>query len=135
MGEHDVRVAWEPLWRFTKEVFIRAGLPPEDAETEAEVLIWANLRGVDSHGVQRIAGYVRSINAGYMNPRPNIRILQETAATLLLDADHAMGPVVTVFAMNQVMRKAQEAGIGWGLIRNTTHQLSLIHISEPTRPY
>ena len=122
MGENEVRVAWEPLQQFTQEVFVRAGLPPKDAATEAEVLIWANLRGVDSHGVQRIASYVKNMAAGYMNPQPNIRIVQETAATLLIDADHALGPVVTVWAMERAIQKAREAGIGWALLRNTTHQ-------------
>ncbi len=130
MGEQEVRVAWEPLWKFTKEVFVRVGLPPQDAETEAEVLLWANLRGVDSHGVQRISSYVRSIAAGNMNPRPNIRVIQQTAATLFIDADHALGPVVTVFAMEQVMKKAQEAGLGWAFIRNTTHQGAMGYYAE-----
>ena len=101
---------------------MRVGLPPEDAETEAEVLIWANLRGVDSHGVLRIPWYVERVEAGQMNPRPNIQVLKETPATLLVDADHAFGPVVTTFAMKRVMKKAKEVGIGWGFIRDTTHQ-------------
>ena len=122
MPQDEVRVAWEPLKEFTREVFIRVGLPPQDAEIEAEVLVWANLRGVDSHGVLRIPWYLERVDAGQMNPRPNIQVLKETPATLLIDADHAFGPVVTIFAMEQVMKKAKEVGIGWGLIRNTTHQ-------------
>lgn len=122
MEQGEVRVAWEPLWEFTKDVFVRVGLPPKDAETEADVLVWANLRGVDSHGVQRIPGYIERVDAGQMNPRPNIRVLQETPATLFIEGDLAFGPVVTIFAMNQVIGKAQEVGIGWGFIRNTTHQ-------------
>ncbi len=54
MRQSPVKVNWGPLKEFTKEVFIRVGMPPGDAEVEAEVLIWANLRGVDSHGVLRI---------------------------------------------------------------------------------
>ncbi len=122
MIEREVRVDPEGLREFTRKVFIRAGLPPEDAEIETEVLIWANLRGVDSHGVLRIPSYVADIEAGIMNPKPNVQVLKETPATLLIDADSALGPVVTVFTMNQVIRKAKEIGIGWGLIRNTTHQ-------------
>jgi len=57
-----------------------------------------------------------------MNPRPNIQVLKDAPATLLIEADHAFGPVVTVFAMRRVMEKARQGGIGWGLIRNTTHQ-------------
>ena len=122
MTQHDIRVAWELLQEFTKEVFIRVGLPPKDAEIEAEVLVWANLRGVDSHGVLRIPHYIRRVETGHMNPRPNIQVRKETPATLLIDADGAFGPVVTTFAMVRVMEKAKEVGIGWGLIRDTTHQ-------------
>ena len=122
MEQDKVLVAWESLQEFTREVFVRVGLKPEDAAIEAEVLVWANLRGVDSHGVQRIPEYVGRVDAGHMNPRPDIRVLQETAATVFIEADYAFGPVVTVFAMEQVMKKAREVGIGWSLIRNTTHQ-------------
>jgi LDH2 family malate/lactate/ureidoglycolate dehydrogenase len=122
MATSEIRVGWESLRDFTRDVFIRAGLQPCDAEIEAEVLLWANLRGVDSHGVLRIPGYVEFVDEGVMNPRPNIQVLKETSAALLIDADHAFGPVVTTWAMRQVMQKASEAGIGWGLIRNTTHQ-------------
>jgi len=118
----EVRVAWESLQEFTKEVFIRVGLPSQDAEIEAEVLVWANLRGVDSHGVLRIPWYLERVDKGQMNPRPNIQVLKETPATILIEADCAFGPVVTTFAMKRVMEKAKEVGIGWGLIRNTTHQ-------------
>jgi ureidoglycolate dehydrogenase (NAD+) len=122
MTQDEVRVAWEPLQEFTKQVFVRAGLPPQDAQIEAEVLVWANLRGIDSHGVLRIPSYLGFIEAGDMNPRPNIQVAKQTAASLLIDADRAFGPVVTTFAMKLVMEKAREVGIGWGLIRSTTHQ-------------
>jgi len=122
MTGDEIRIAWEPLQRFTRDVFLGVGLPPGDAEIEAEVLVWANLRGVDSHGVLRIPWYVEMVEAGTMNPRPKIRMEKETPATLLIDADHALGPVVTTLAMKQVMQKAREVGIGWGVIRNTTHQ-------------
>lgn len=97
-------------------------MPPEDAAIEAEVLVWANLRGVDSHGVLRVQWYVELVDKGQMNPRPRIQVVKETPASVLIDADHAFGPVVTTFAMRRVVEKARAVGIGWGLIRNTTHQ-------------
>jgi LDH2 family malate/lactate/ureidoglycolate dehydrogenase len=115
-------VGCEELKAFTAEIFVRVGLPREDAEIEAEVLVWANLRGVDSHGVLRIPWYVSNADEGVMNIEPNIRVVKETSATILIDGDRAFGPVVTTFAMRKVMEKAKEAGIGWGLIRETTHQ-------------
>jgi len=126
---HEVRVLSKPLSDFTKEVFVQAGMPPEDAQAEADVLIWANLRGVDSHGVLRIPWYVSNIDKEIMNPKPNIRVEKETYSTLLIDADSALGAVVTTFAMNRVMEKAKKMGIGWALIRNLTHQGALGYYS------
>jgi len=122
MVQSEVRVAWEALQAFTKEVFVRMGVPPDDAETEAAVLIWANLRGVDSHGVQQISFYLKEVDGGYMNPKPNIQVVKETPATLVIEADFAFGPVVTTFTMNRVMEKAKKVGVGWAFIRNTSHQ-------------
>lgn len=122
MARGEVRVAWEPLREFVKEIFTRVGMPPEDAETEAAALVWANLRGIDSHGVLRIPTYVKEVAGGFINPKPDIQILKETPATLVIEADLAFGSVVTTFAMNQVMEKAKVAGIGWAFIRNTAHQ-------------
>ncbi len=122
MASKDVRVAWDALKQFSREVFARVGFIPEGAEAQADVLVWANLRGVDSHGVLRIPWYVQLVDKGQMKPKPNIQIQKETPATLLIDADFAPGPVVTVLAMKRVMEKAKQVGIGWAIIRNTMHQ-------------
>jgi LDH2 family malate/lactate/ureidoglycolate dehydrogenase len=129
MAPNETRVSWETLKAFTKEVFVRVGMPPEDAETEAEVLVWANLRGVDSHGVLRIPWYVSLVDKGLMNPRPNVVVTKETPAILFIEADCAFGPVVTSFAMKKVMEKAKSVGVGWGLIRNLTHQGAMAYYS------
>ena len=118
----EIRIPAGELQEFTKGVFVAAGVPSEDAALEAEVLVWANLRGVDSHGVLRIPWYVDLLAKGDMNARPNIRVERETAATALIDGDHALGPVVTTVAMRRAIDKARTAGIGWAVIRNTTHQ-------------
>lgn len=118
----ELRVPAAELQEFTKGVFVAAGVPSEDAALEAEVLVWANLRGVDSHGVLRIPWYLELIDRGDMNPRPNIRVERETPATVLIDGDHALGPVVTTAAMRRAIEKARAVGIGWAVIRNTTHQ-------------
>ncbi len=122
MAQSEVKVSEKSLREFSEEVFVRVGMPPEDAAIEADVLLWANLRGVDSHGVLRIPWYVGNVDRGIMNPRPNIKVVKETPATLVVEADQAFGPIVTVFAMNKVMEKAKQAGIGWGFICNHTHQ-------------
>ena len=130
MAQSEARVTWEALSEFAKEVFVRVGMSPKDAETEAAVLIWANLRGVDSHGVLRIPWYVGNVDKGIMNPKPNIKVVKETPATLVIEADQAFGPVVTVFAMERVMAKAKKMGIGWSFICNHTHQGAMGYYSQ-----
>jgi len=122
MADTQVRIAWQPLKAFAKEIFLKLGLAPEDAEIEADVLIWANRRGVDSHGVVLIPWYVENVNAGVMNPKPKIKVEKETPATLLIEADRSFGAPVTVWAMKRVMEKAKKVGIGWGIVKNLTHQ-------------
>jgi LDH2 family malate/lactate/ureidoglycolate dehydrogenase len=130
MAESYVRVDWKALQDFTTGVFAGLGMPRQDAAREAEVLVWANLRGVDSHGVQRVSEYAQRVDEGNMNPRPDIRIEKETPAVLLIEADRAFGPVVTVLAMEKVMAKARQVGIGWALIRNTTHQGAMAYYTQ-----
>lgn len=122
MASNEIRVAWDALKQFSRQVFLKVGFTPEGAEAQADVLIWANLRGVDSHGVLRIPWYVQLVDKGQMKPRPNIQIQKETPAALLIEADFSPGPLVTVMAMRRVMDKARQVGIGWALIRNTMHQ-------------
>ncbi|MFH1087948.1 MAG: Ldh family oxidoreductase [Chloroflexota bacterium] len=121
MADNEVRVSEQSLREFAEQVFVRCGLSREDAAIEVDCLLWANLRGVDSHGVLRIPSYVERTRKGSMNPKPNIKVLKETPAILMLDADLAFGPVVAVLAMKKTMEKARKVGIGWCLVRNATH--------------
>lgn len=118
-------VSGEDLERFAADLFERAGLSPEHAKIVAEVLVWANLRGVDTHGVARIPRYVDLIEAGDMNARPAIKMSAETSASVLIDADRAPGPVAMTTAISAAMRKARQAGIGMALVRRTTHTAAL----------
>jgi len=113
------------LARFATDVFARAGLPRADAAVVAEVLVWANLRGVDTHGVMRIPRYVELIESGEMNPRPAIRIRTETPASVLIEADRAAGPVAMMRGVSEALRKARDAGVGLALVRATTHTAAL----------
>lgn len=118
-------VTREALRRFAIDVFARTGMPAPDAATVAEVLVWANLRGVDTHGVMRIPRYVDLIDAGDMNPRPALAVRTETQASVLIEADRAAGPVAMTRATTEAMRKARDAGIGLALVRATTHTAAL----------
>jgi len=118
-------VSAEALRRFAREVFVRAGLPDAHAAIVADVLVWADLRGVDSHGVARIPRYLGMIAAGDLNPTPVLRARTETPAAVLLEADRAAGPVAMTAGMEWAVRKAREAGVGLALVRATTHTAAL----------
>jgi LDH2 family malate/lactate/ureidoglycolate dehydrogenase len=115
----------DALKGFATEIFARAGMPEADAKIVADVLVWANLRGVDTHGVTRIPRYVDLIEGGDMNPRPAITIRTETPASVLIEADRAAGPIAMTRATAEAMRKARDAGIGLALVRATTHTAAL----------
>jgi len=113
---------WKVLHDFSTRVFMAIGLPEDHARQEADTLLWANLRGVDSHGVVRIPWYVQNTQNGIMNTAPNIQVTVDTPAVALIEADQAYGPVVTNMAADMAVEKAREVGIGWILVRNHTHQ-------------
>ena len=110
-----------PLTRFSANVFERAGMDSKAARTQADVLIWANLHGVDSHGVLRIPKYLGWLASGIMNPQPNLRIDDNSAATFVLEADRAPGGVAMQAATRHAIDKARETGLAWGIVRETTH--------------
>ena len=111
----------DKLWEFTKAVFLQIGCSDKDATTAANVLLSADLRGIDSHGVARLSGYVRLWKAGRVNTSPNIKIIHETPSTAVIDADAALGLVSAPFAMEIAIAKAQVAGTAWICVQNSNH--------------
>jgi len=118
-GTHLVKAA--PLRTLICRLFTAAGAPSEDAETVAEVLVEADLRGVESHGSTRVAGYLSMIRHGLLNPRPKIQILRETDSTAMLEGDQAFGIVVARRAMEMAIDKGRRSGIACVTARNVTH--------------
>jgi L-2-hydroxycarboxylate dehydrogenase (NAD+) len=109
------------LEAFVARALTAVGLPATDAERVARLMILADLRGADGHGIFRLPQYVRRIRAGGMNVRPNIHIVQETAATALVDGDNGMGHLVMRFAAQVAIGKAERLGIGWVGVRQSNH--------------
>src|SRR5262249_27345252 len=87
------------LLAFTSACFRAAGMDTAEAEIGASALLRADLRGVDTHGVNRLSGYVRALRSGRMNPRPRLSVLRQEGAALLIDGDHGLGHVVSTRAM------------------------------------
>lgn len=106
---------------FTESVFKAIGCSDEHAQLAADVLIKADLRGIDSHGVARLSGYVRLWEKQRINAKPNIRVVHETASTATIDGDGGLGLVIAPFAMQVAMQKAKNCGSGWVSVRNSNH--------------
>ena len=116
-----VIVSYDRLYAFTYAVFIKMGCSQKDADTAARVLLSADLRGIDSHGVARLSGYIRLWEAGRINTTPNVRVVYETPSTAVVDGDAGLGLVVAPFAMKVAIDKAREVGTGWVSVKNSNH--------------
>jgi L-2-hydroxycarboxylate dehydrogenase (NAD+) len=109
------------LHSFTEQVFLKMGCSPADAKIAADSLLSADVRGVDSHGVARLSGYVRLWEAKRINASPAIKVVHETASTAVVDGDAGLGLVVAPFAMRIAINKAMNVGTGWVSVKNSNH--------------
>lgn len=111
----------EYLKEYTKQVFMQMGCPKEQALIAADCLNQADLRGVDSHGVARLSGYVRLWELNRLNANPNIQIIHQTPSTAVIDGDLGLGLVTAPHAMKIAIEKAKIAGTGWVAVQNSNH--------------
>jgi LDH2 family malate/lactate/ureidoglycolate dehydrogenase len=117
----EIIYSYQQLFDFTEKIFLHIGCPSEQAALATEVLLNADLRGIDSHGVARLSGYVRLWEAKRVNAKPNIRIIHETPSTAVVDGDSGLGLVVAPFAMQVAIEKAKKVGTGWVSVQNSNH--------------
>ena len=106
---------------FTENIFTAMGCSNEHARLAADVLLKSDLRGIDSHGVARLNGYVRLWEKKRINTNPDIKIVHQTATTATVDGDAGLGLVVAPFAMQVAIEKATQYGSGWVSVRNSNH--------------
>lgn len=115
------RIPAEVLRAFARDVLVSRGVPEDDATTAADVLVSSDLRAVESHGVPRLVSYVNGLEEGRINPTPTITVVRETACTATVDGDRGLGLVVGPRANEIAMAKAEDAGTGWVVVRNSNH--------------
>ena len=109
------------LLNLVEHIFLGMGCTTEHAKIGANSLVSADLRGVDSHGVARLSGYIRLWEANRINPTPNIRVVYETPSTGVVDGDSGLGLVVAPYAMEVAIKKAELVGTGWVSVKNSNH--------------
>jgi ureidoglycolate dehydrogenase (NAD+) len=114
-------IAADALRRFAVDVFTAKGMRGADARTVADSLVWADLRGVGTHGVSRIPLYCSFIDRGDLDPRAVPQRVTDLPASAKLDALRAAGPIAMMAAVDLAMEKARAASIGMVVVANTTH--------------
>ncbi len=112
---------YESLLAFVKQAFNAIGCTAEDAAIAAKTLLSADLRGIDSHGIARLSGYVRLQEAGRVNAKPDMKIVHETLSTAVVDGDAGLGLVVAPYSMQIAIDKARNCGTGWVSVNNSNH--------------
>ena len=121
MADEVIRVPVDVLERFMVAVFEAQGVSHEDSVICADVLIAADLRGIESHGIGRLKYYYDRIQAGIQFPSAKMEIVKESETTALIDAHHGMGHPTAYRAMALAIEKARAYGIGGVAVRNATH--------------
>ena len=111
----------ERLRALVRDIFVGAGLDCDAASLIAETLVEADLRGVRSHGVMRVPGYIRGLRSGNVNPRPDVRVVVDSGPVVVVDGDGGMGQVSAARAMRLAIARAREHGIGAAGLRNGRH--------------
>ncbi|MGA1252575.1 MAG: Ldh family oxidoreductase [Burkholderiaceae bacterium] len=115
------RVGREALETFIFNAFQTQGLPTADSQKIARLMSQADLQGSDGHGVIRLGQYLKRIQSGGMNIRPEIRVVAERAGTALVDGDNGMGHLVVSRAVEIAADKARTAGVAWVGTRLSNH--------------
>jgi len=122
MAEERIRVDAQKLRKLAALELQAVGVPEQDSEVMADVLVTADLRGVETHGiVSLVAFYINGIQEGRINPKPEIKITETGAATATIDGGHGLGYAVTYRAMNKAIELAGKAGAGFVTVKNSTH--------------
>ena len=131
----DQLFSYQHLFDFTKSVFKKIGCNDEHANIATESLLAADLRGIDSHGVARLSGYVRLWEVKRINATPLIKVIHETPSTAVVDGDSGLGLVIAPFAMQIAIEKAKQVGTGWVSVQNSNHFGIAAHHAMMALPY
>ncbi len=109
------------LKAFVSDIFVAKAMLPADAAIVADVLVWADLRGAESHGIGRIPGYLGTIDRGVLDVRAVPEITRERPATFVMAAHQAAGSVAMLRAMEHAISRAPQSGVTMGVVGGTTH--------------
>ncbi len=106
---------------FCNKVWMKLGVPEKDAKITTDVLVLADIRGIESHGVARLPRYYADLKNGWTRPKDESRIVKETKATALIDGERSLGQVVGHKGMELAVKKAKDTAVGIVTVRNSHH--------------
>lgn len=122
MEETRPFVSWDLVHDFMVDVFVKYGVPEEDARICTDVLLESDRRGIESHGCNRFKPiYLDRIKNGTLLPKTEIEIVKDTPCTVVMDAHNGMGMVASHKMMEMLIEKASKYGMAGGTIFNSTH--------------
>lgn len=116
-----MKISAESERQFLEDVFKAQKFNQKDGALLADTLVDADLRGISSHGIQRLAWYTSMIKEHTLEPEQQPKILKETPTSLLVDANKSMGQIASAFTMNKLIEKTKKLGVSLGVIRNSNH--------------
>jgi LDH2 family malate/lactate/ureidoglycolate dehydrogenase len=120
--EKFLRFKKDDLFLYAKTYMEKLGVPPEHAEIVSDVLIEADIRGVDSHGIIRIYTYYGNrLEKNYMDATTPYKVISETDTTVLYDGGNGLGHVVSYEAMKKCISMAKKSNIGMATVKNSNH--------------
>jgi LDH2 family malate/lactate/ureidoglycolate dehydrogenase len=115
------RVHPKRLEALVTALYARAGVPDDDAARLADALVFADLRGVHSHGCRWVSSYLAGLRDGRINPRPDVRAVRDEGATVTLDTDGGLGHVVVYRGMGIAIQRAKRFGTATVICRGSGH--------------
>jgi len=122
MEKGDMRgIPFDDLRNFCMRAYTKAGVPQEEAEIVADLLVRADLRGVETHGVTRLPIYIQRLQKGYVRKKSQIAVVKEKGPTAFLDAHGSMGHIAAYRGMEKAIQKAEEFGLGWVSVKDSGH--------------
>ncbi len=134
-AEDATAIDADALRQFCSQVLQKLGVSAADAHLTADNLVFANLRGTDTHGVSRLGIYAQLIEGGVVKAVPELKILKDQGATILVDGDDALGQVSGHFAMKHAIDKGKKNGVSFVGIRNGGHLGALAYYSMMALPH
>ena len=115
------RISFDELKSFCKQAYMKVGVPQDEAEIVADLLVRSDLRGIETHGVMRLPIYIQRLEKDYVRKRCEFNLIRRKGATAYITANGSMGHVVSYKAMELAIELAEVHGVSWVSVKDSGH--------------